>query len=310
MKSLFFRLLLILAVYECNTQFVKYNQHYYAFYHLQANSSTAILTCLGTEPPRERVVYHGLPVILNDREEHEEIYQFYLQNSREENSFVWIGGFTRDKANEFTTCEGATDKPIGYDCRNLSLPLYVDGSFSTYQAWESFDSSMVTGRRGGIVWSKQSNTWLLSTEPDDPRVNELICEYTRPCLSADIDCVAHGVCLKRTAYTEHACVCEEGFTDCGETATGTEGTADGATLISGVNDSVVYVVIAVASVGLVGGAAFAYFRMKGKSNHQAVPPGVGVPSGISVISGAPSGMSMVSGAPSAASMVSGGSMVW
>ena len=153
----------------------------------------------------------------------------------------------------------------------------------------------IFGDGAGAVWSKQSNTWLLITEDDDPRLKELICEYSTPCVSPDIECVANGVCLRRTAYTERACVCEDGFTgtDCEEETAVTEGIATetptqgnaaeasteataaaaAASSDSGISSTVIYGVIAAACALLLAGGTFAYFRMR-RSSGQRAPPDV------------------------------------
>ena len=327
MQSLFFRLLLLLAVYECNTQFLRYNGHYYAFYHLQANLETAIETCLGLEIStaiEENVTIsdRGLyPVVLNDQQEQAEIYRFYRENSRVQNSFVWIGGIVRADEGWRTECEDSPDKPTGYNCSDLRLLNHADGSFSTHTSWDPSVAGADIGRAVaawspnmsdvvGAVWSKQSNTWFPATEfDDDPRVKELICEYETPnhCLGPDIDCVANGVCRQQTAYTERACVCEEGFTDCGETAATDRAVAAAASSDSGISNTVIYGVIGAVCALLLAGGTFAYFRMRRSSGSRAAPPDVGFrPS----VGSAVSGTSAVSVAPSAVSAVSGGSGVW
>ena len=312
MKSLFLRAFLLLAVYECNAQFMRYNGHYYAFYHLQANYGVALLTCVGLERSEAENVTtsdRSYPVVLNDQEEQAEIYRFYQENSRVQNSFVWIGGFVRVDEVDVDECENSPDKPTGYNCSDLALMQYLDGSFSTHTAWDPSNAGVnISGSAAAAAaWSRQSNTWLLVTENDGPSVKELICEYGPPnhCLGSDIECVANGVCLQRTAYTERACVCEEGFTgtDCGETDTGTEETAASSS-DSGISNTVIYGVIAAACALLLAGGAIAYFRKK-RSGHRP-PPDVGFrPS----VGSAVSGTSTVSVAPSAVSAASGGSVV-
>ena len=307
MKSLFLRLLLtVLTVYQVNAQFMKYNGHYYAFYHLQANATVAGDTCLGMEP----TVFlgdegftgdTGYPVILNDEEEQAEIYQFYEENSRVQNSFVLIGGLLRVPPEFWAPiCEQRPGKPTGYNCSDPTLLSYFDGSFSSHTAWDPSFAVMdipIFGDGAGAVWSKQSNTWLLLTENDDPRLKELICEYSTPCVSPDIDCVANSVCLQQTAYTERACVCNQGFTgaDCEETdaeattqgttanaptagnasESSTEGTAAAAaaeaTLVSGISNTVIYGVIGAVCALLLAGGTFAYFRMRRGSGQRAPP---------------------------------------
>ena len=304
MKSLFLRLLLlVLTVYQFNAQFVRYNGHYYAFYNLQARLDTAVETCWGMEllsdeeaasmntTDQEFTGFPSYPVVLNDEDEQTEIYQFYQQESRVQNSFVWIGGQVRVDEDRITECEQRPGKPAGYNCSDTLLLSFADGSFSTHTAWDPSNAGVNISGGAAAAWSKQSNTWLLVTENDGPHVNELICEYNTPthCNHPDIDCVAHGVCLQQTAYTERACVCEEGFTgtDCAETAateastegnateTSTEGTAAAAaaeaTLVSGISNTVIYGVIAAACVLLLAGGTFAYFRMKSSSGQRAPP---------------------------------------
>ena len=291
MKSLFLRVILLLAVYECNTQFMRYNGHYYAFYRLQANLSFAILTCLGKARSNvtediTTISGRSYPVVLNDQEEQAEILRFYRENSRVQNSFVWIGGRARETDDEFDECEQRRGKPTGYNCSDPRLMSLADASYSNHTAWDpSIDGADISGG-DAAVWSKQSNTWLLASgENDDPRVKELICEYASHCVSPHIRCTAGAVCLRRTAYTTYTCVCHEGFTgpDCIDAVTEAPSASSSN---RGISNNALYGIIAAASVLFLSGATIVYSRIR-NSRYSAPPGGVGYhPSASSAVSGA------------------------
>ena len=321
MKSLILRLLLLLAVYECNTQLMLYDEHYYAFYHLQANLTFAILTCQGavgrSDADDLTTVGRSYPVVLNDQQEQAAILRFYRENSRIQNSFVWIGGRVRVDEDRRTECEDSPYKPPGYDCSDLMLMDLTDGSFSNYTSWDADTDIDDFSDAVGAAWGKQSNTWLPVTDGDDPRVKELICEFSSVCVHPDIHCRAGGVCLRRTAYTNYTCVCQAGFhgTSCEiddlATATDQSATAAASESDSGTNSAVVNGVVGgICALLFVGGLVACVGKKRGGYPAAAAAPPADVGYRASVGSAVSGASAAPAAAPSGVSAASGGSVVW
>ena len=295
-------IVLVLASIEViDTQLIKYADHYYAFLDQQAHASAdPIEICLGPDYPFRgfdiNTILPAYPLVPNDAAEQTALYTFYQQNSRVDDAFVMLGiSPWTDQAVQ--RCINDTAKPMGIDCHNMTQLQGLDRKYVTYTPWEEHpDNGDTYSDSFFVAWRKQSNAWRKVFEPNDPRVKEVICEYSDPCVTPDIQCLAHGVCLQRTAYSEYACVCDTGYdgTDCEVRAAepGVSASPAETATESDSSSAVLYAGVAAGCALVLAGGFVAYKLMKRKRNSAPLPTVSYVPSQGSVASATSSVASM------------------
>ena len=101
---------LLLSSRHTDTQFIKYNDHYYTFHHALYYTTpeewstfcfVPWITDFANLPDRYGPQSPGYPVVLNDADEHREIYKFYLNNSQLDDAFVFLGASKRNLRTEY-----------------------------------------------------------------------------------------------------------------------------------------------------------------------------------------------------------------
>ena len=283
---------LLLSSRHTDAQFLRYNGHYYTFHTYAPIGSpdppgdahtfcyagwvTVTEDNVDNLPIKFGPQSPGYPVVLNDADEHRELYKFYLENSEYDDAYVWLGASKHTPITEHD-CDGRLDKPPGYSCSDPVLPYNYDFSLSTYTAWEPGHDTATSRNAHSVAWRKETNRWELIPD-DDPRVREAICEHPAAvlCNLTGVDCFPHGACVPIAQETNnYGCTCDEGYAgrNCEDIAneTSTEAivpvavgtTAAGAsasaaaesTIVSGLSNAAFFGIVIIGGVVVLAGVA-------------------------------------------------------